>query len=234
MDTINAAIATVPHLSTLTLEATGFCRQELLERAQWGFSIILLVNVALLVFGDHICISCLASVNQANRNTCLICNSYTAPDDVTPTVNMSTDKSTAPNTMQFGACRPQLLQEIWEADPSDSLAWLSKWDISYALHRCLLRLGDICAFTYVVPPLPTEIYTLLCIDLVLPMDWVNLTDMFCAASEKVVDVANGYFLDPTPAFEIYLPTAGTYSLAASPTTSAARLQYVDVSMDYLN
>ena len=152
MDTINAAIATVPHLSTLTLEATGFCRQELLERAQWGFSIILLVNVALLVFGDHICISCLASVDQANRKPRLICNSSAAPDDVTPAVNAYTDKYYAPNAMQFGAWIPCFLQNIWEADPSDGPVWLSKWDIYDAFHRCLLRPANIGAFTYVVPP----------------------------------------------------------------------------------
>ena len=114
--------------------------------------------------------------------------------------------------MKFGACLPRFLPKIWEADPSDGPVWLSKWDISDAFHRYLLQLVDIGAFTYVVPPLPTDILTLLCIDLVLPMGWVNRPDMLCAASETVADVANGYLLDPTSAFEIYPPTAGTYSL----------------------
>ena len=47
-------------------------------------------------------------------------------------------------------------------------------------------------------------------------------------------IANGYLLDPISAFEIYPPTAGTYSLALSPTASAARLQYVDLYMDDLH
>ena len=47
--------------------------------------------------------------------------------------------------------------------------WLSKWDISDAFYQCLLRPGDIGAFIYVVTPLSTDISTLLCIDLVLPM-----------------------------------------------------------------
>ena len=55
LNTIISAIATVPHASTLTQKATAFCRQELLEQAQRGFIIILLVDVALLVF--HIRIS---------------------------------------------------------------------------------------------------------------------------------------------------------------------------------
>ena len=66
------------------------------------------------------------------------------------------------------------------------------------------------------------------------MGWVNSPDMFCVASETVSDKSNGYLLDPTSAFTIYLPTSGTYSLAPSKTASAARLQYVDVYMDYLN
>ena len=99
LDTIKVTIATGPHAFTLTPEAIDFCRQELLKWAQRGFSIILPVDVALLFFGDRIRISRLASVYQANRNPRLICDSSAAPDDVTPAVNASTNKSTAPNTM---------------------------------------------------------------------------------------------------------------------------------------
>ena len=113
MNTIIAAIATAPHTCTLTQEATAFYQQELLERAQRGFIIILPVDTALLVFGDSIQISHLASVDQANIKPCLICNSSAAPDDVTPAVNTSAKKSTAPDAMQFGACLPQFLQKIW-------------------------------------------------------------------------------------------------------------------------
>ena len=112
--------------------------------------------------------------------------------------------------------------------------WISKWDISDALHRCLLRLEDIGAFTYVVPLPPIDISNLLCIDLVLPMVWVKPSDMFCAASEIVADVANGCLLDPTLPLEIYHPTAGTYSLDPSPTAPVSRIQYVDVYMDAFN
>ena len=66
------------------------------------------------------------------------------------------------------------------------------------------------------------------------MGWVNSPDMFCAVSETVADVANGYLLDLTLAFEIYPPIEGTYCLAALPTSSSARLQYVDVYMNDLN
>ena len=92
------------------------------------------------------------------------------------------------------------------------------------LHRCPLRAAHIGAFTYVVPPLPSDTTILLCIDLVLPIGWVNSPDMFCAASETVADMANGYILDPTYAFVIYPPTANTYSTTPAPTASSTRLQ----------
>ena len=93
---IISAFATGPHASTLTLEDTAFYRQELLERAQCGFSIILPVNVAMLVFGDRIRISCLASVDQANRKPCLICFSLASPNDVTHAINASTNIYSSP------------------------------------------------------------------------------------------------------------------------------------------
>ena len=84
-------MATGSHASTLTPEATAFCQQELLEQAHPGFRIILLVDVALLVFGDRICIYRFASVDQANRKPRLICKLSAALDDVTPTLNAPTD-----------------------------------------------------------------------------------------------------------------------------------------------
>ena len=135
--------------------------------------------------------------------------------------------------IQFGACLPRFLQTIWEVDPAEGNVLLSKWDISYTFHRCPIRAEHIGAFTYVVPPLPSDTTIILCINLVLPMGWVNSPDMFCAASETVADIANGYILDTTSAFLIYPPTANTYTMAPDPTTSSARLQCKEVYMDAL-
>ena len=77
-----------------------------------GFRIIIPVDVPLLVLGNFIRISCLVSLDQANRKPRLICNYSMAPADVTPVVNASTNKSTSPNAMQFGACLPRFLQNI--------------------------------------------------------------------------------------------------------------------------
>ena len=84
-----------------------------------------------------------------------------------------------------------------------------------------------------VPPLPSDTIILLCIDLVLPMGWVNSPDMFCAASETVTDMENGYILETASAFLIYPPTANNYSTAPVPTASSARLQCTEVYMDDL-
>ena len=111
--------------------------------------------------------------------------------------------------------------------------WLSKWDISNAFHQCPLRAAHIGAFTYVVPPLPSDTTILLFINLVLPMGWINSPDIFCAASETVAYMANGYILDPTSAFQIYPPAANKYYTEPAPIESSARLQCTEVYMDDL-
>ena len=133
--------------------------------------------------------------------------------------------------MQFGSCLPRLLQRIWECDPADGTVLLSKWDISDGFHRCLIRPADVGAFTYVVPPLPGDTAIYLCIDLVLPMGWVNSPPFFCAASETAADLANAYIKDPTTPWVPYKPTVGKYSTTPHPRASSTRLQEVEVYMD---
>ena len=105
--------------------------------------------------------------------------------------------------------------------------------MSDAFHRCPLRPADVGAFAYVVPPLPGDATTYLCVDLVLPMGWVNSPPFFCAASETAADLANVYLHDGTTTFVEYAPTKGAYSTSPSPTASAKRLQAVEVYMDDL-
>ena len=152
--TLREAIATGPQASTLKPTATSFCRGELLEQAERGVSIILPAGAALDIFGDCICISRIASVDQDNRNPRLICNSTASPNGITPSVNASTDKGSALRAIKFGACLPRFLQKICEADPAEGTVWLSKWDISAAFHPCPPRAAHIGAFTYVAPPSP--------------------------------------------------------------------------------
>ena len=75
---------------------------------------------------------------------------------------------------------------------------MSKWDILDAFHRCNLHLSDFGKFIYVVPTLPADPSVLPCINMVLPMVWLNSPDFFCATSETVAYNANSYTLDPPP------------------------------------
>ena len=82
-----------------------------------------------------------------------------------------------------------------------------------------------------MPPLPGDTAIYLCIDLVLPMGWVNSPPFFCAASETAADLANSYIRDPTTPWSPYGPTRDVYSTTPSPPASSDRLQKVEVYMD---
>ena len=53
-------------------------------------------------------------------------------------------------------------------------------------------MGD---FAYLVPPLPADETTELCVDLFIPMVWVNSLLFFCVASDMAADLANLYIAD---------------------------------------
>ena len=149
---IQAGIALGPHTSTQQSAATTFCRAEIPERITHGFSIILSEEDILLYFDRKLKISCLASVDQANQKPRLICNSSSAPDDITASVDDTTNMQANPQAIQFGACLARVLQIIWEVHPLDGPVLLSKWDVSDAFHQCPLRLRDVGTLSYVVPP----------------------------------------------------------------------------------
>ena len=136
--------------------------------------------------------------------------------------------------MQFGSYLPRLLQQIWEANPTDGPVLVSKWDISDAFHHCHICMDNVGTFAYVVRSIPLDPDPLFCIDLILPMGWVNSPDLFCATSETVTDEANAAFPSIPAPCTPYLPTAGLYHLYPSPYTRPAHLQYADVYMDDIN
>ena len=148
-----------------------------------------------------------------------------------PPVNASTDASSAPSSMQFGACLPCLLQNIWEAYLANGTVLLSKWEISDGFHRCLLRPADVGDFTYVVHPIPEDPEIYLCVDLVLPMGWFNSPPFFCAASETATDLANAYLANPQTPWMDYAPKRDIYATTPNDTASSNRLQKVEVYMD---
>ena len=103
LETIRYAIGKGTHYSTLSLESMAFCRKDILEWTQRGFSIVLSVTESNALFGMYLRISCLTSVDQVNCKPRLIYNSSADPDADTPSVNASTVKFTSPKEIQFGA-----------------------------------------------------------------------------------------------------------------------------------
>ena len=58
-------------------------------------------------------------------------------------------------------------------------------------HHCgTLQLSQVGAFAYVVPSVPDNDVIIICINVVLPIGWVDSPNFFCAFSEKLTDVAN--------------------------------------------
>ena len=104
--------------------------------------------------------------------------------------------------MQFGRAFPRILQAIWEADLAEGLVRVSNLDVTDAYHRGTLKPSQVGAFAYVVPLVPDDDDILICINLVLPMGWVDSPKFFCAFSETLTDVANA-LVDadlPVPAY----------------------------------
>ena len=136
LDAIRTAIKKGPHTSTCNSSSTIYCCKELSDRLSRGFSLLLTADTAILLFGRSLRIYRLASVPQDNQKDRLICNStsptpsgdYLLPPSSKDTlaVNVSTDRSVAPQAMQFFPCLPRILQQIWEADYQYGPVYLSK------------------------------------------------------------------------------------------------------------
>ena len=129
----------------------SFIRGELWRRIQDGFSILLSAEDAVRLSGEKLKLSHIAAVPQAHRRPHLILNLFAPPDKETPSVNDTTDREIAPESMQFGRAFPRILQAIWEADPVEGPVRVSKLDVTDAYHRGTLKPSQLGAFAYVVP-----------------------------------------------------------------------------------
>ena len=74
------------------------------------------------------------------------------PDKETPSVNNTTDREIAPESMQFGRDFPRILQAIWELDPEKGPVRVSKHDVTDAYHCGTVKPSQVGVFAYVVPP----------------------------------------------------------------------------------
>ena len=227
---LDEAIHNGPHASACAPDMVSFIRGELRRRIQDGFSILLSAEDAVRLFGEQLKLSRIAAVPQAQRRPRLILNLSAPPDKETPSVNDTTDREIAPESMQFGRAFPRILQAIWEADPAEGPVRVSKLDVTDAYHRGTLKPSQVGAFAYVVPSVPEDDAILICIDLVLPMGWVDSPKFFCAFSETLTDVANTlvYADLPVPAYGAISALPAT---EPAPFHTPASLTHIDCYMD---
>ena len=130
------------------------------------------------------------SVLQAHRHPRLILNMLEKPDVGAPSVSYTTGREVAPEWLQFGMASPCILQTVWEAELDQGLVRVSKLKVTDTYHRGTVAPSQVGAFAYVAPLIPGDKDCIICIDLVLPMGWVERPKFFCAFLEILTDVAN--------------------------------------------
>ena len=140
------------------------------------------------LFGERLKLSRIAEVPQAYRRPRLILKLLTHPDSYTLSVNETIDREAALQLLQFGRAFPCILQAVWEADPVQGLVQVSKLDVTNAYHHGTVNPAQVGAYAYIIPLAPGDEGTIICINLVLTMGWVDLHKFFCAFSETLTDV----------------------------------------------
>ena len=100
-----------------------------------GFSILLLAADAMRLFGERLNLSRILAMHQTHHRLRLILNLSAQPDSNTLSVNETTDREAAPESLQFGWAFPRILQAVWEADPIQGPVRVSKLDVTDTYHR---------------------------------------------------------------------------------------------------
>ena len=115
-------------------------------------------------------------------------------------------------------------------DPIQGPVRVSKLDVTDAYHRGTVKPAQVGAFAYVIPSAPGDKGIFICINLVLPMGWVDPPKFFCAFSEMLTDVANAlvYSELPVPA---YGEISEIPSTRPGPPHNPKSLTHIDCYMD---
>ena len=79
----------------------AFVSEEMWQRVQNGFSIILIVADAVRVFGDKLKVSCIVAVPQEHHQPRLIIKPPENLNEGTPSANNTTDREFEPESTQF-------------------------------------------------------------------------------------------------------------------------------------
>ena len=179
---------------------TESIRGEMRQRVRDGFSILLPATDAVRLFGENLKLLRITVVPQENRRPRLTINLLEQTDEGTSSVNITTDREVAPESMKFGCTFPCTIQTIWESDPYKGPTRVSKLDVMDTYHCGTLWPSQVGAFTYVIPSISDNDCIITCIDLVLPIGWVDSSKFFCMFSETLTYVANTlvHMLIPVP------------------------------------
>ena len=86
------------------------------------------------------------------------------------------------------------------------------------------------AFAYVIPSAPGDEGIFICIDLVLPMGWVDSPKFFCAFLETLTDVANA-LVDSEIPVPSYKAISDIPSIDPGPPQTPESLTHIDCYMD---
>ena len=152
---------------------TEFIHGELHQRVQDGFSTLFSKADVVRIFGKNLKLSRIAAVPQEHRRPRLILNLLAQPNKGMQSVNDTTVREIAPESMQFGCAFSHILQAIWEADPVQGPVRVSKLDVTDAYRSGTLCQSQLGAFAYVIPLAANNDCIIICIDLVLPVGWVD-------------------------------------------------------------
>ena len=105
-----------------------------------------------------------------------------------------------------------------------------KLDVTDAYHRGTVKPAQVGAFAYVIPSAPGDEGIFICIDLVLPMGWVDSPKFFCAFSQTLTDVANALVESELPV-PVYGAISKIPSTGPGPPHTPESLTHIDCYMD---
>ena len=114
---------------------TAFIRGELQQCVGYGFSILMTATGAVRLFGENLKLSQTTAVPQEHLRLRLILNLLAQPDEGAPSVNETTVREIASESVQFKRAFPRILQVVWEVDLVQGPVRVLKLDVTDAYHR---------------------------------------------------------------------------------------------------
>ena len=125
------------------------------------------------LFVERLKLSRITAVPQTHCRSRQILNLLAQPDSDNLSVNETTNREAAPESLQLGWSFPPILQVVWEAEPVQGPVRVSKLDVTDAYHRGTVKPAQVGAFAYVISSGPGVEGAFICTNLVLSMGWVD-------------------------------------------------------------